>query len=587
MQGTKILIVEDENIVALDMMNRLRQFGYDVVAKASNGRTALKAVEEKTPDLVLMDIKLSGPIDGITTAGKIREIADVPVIFITAYADKETLNRAKVTDAFGYLIKPYNDRELYTNIEIALYKHAMEKRVKESEQWLEVTLNSITDGVIATNKDNTVRFMNPAAEKLSGYSVAESRGRDINTICELSDDAEYSSLLEKDPSRIATHNYFLRSKSGEAIPIEMQKASIGSEKDDIGGSVYVFRDISERRAFELELEKARIKAEAANKAKSTFLANITHELRTPLNSIIGMSELCLEAENDKEIPEYLSIVKEAGVNLLSLINSILDYSTFESGKMTITKDPFKPNILLQRVIDQFIPRLRRKKLRMMLLIKPGVPRTLIGDEGGLRKIVTHLVDNAIKFTSMGEVRVHLSLFDTDRIHIEVQDTGVGMAEQDKERIFSAFTQADGSYTRIFGGPGLGLSIVKNMVDFFKGSIWVNSQKNEGSAFHIVIPFDSEGGEIFEEPFEYIRDFTDDQVYDICPATDAVTVIKTIKDLAVQGEYDKIEEVIVRVKDEWEKLHPEMGEMLFKLVLAARREDIDGLYKELDVCRRLL
>ncbi len=300
-----------------------------------------------------------------------------------------------------------------------------------------------------------------------------------------------------------------------------------------------------------------------------------------------MSELCLTAENDKEIPEYLSIVKEAGVNLLSLINSILDYSTFESGKMTITKNPFKPTILLQRVIDQFIPRLRQKKLRSTLLIKPGVPHILVGDEAVLRKIVTHLVDNAVKFTSIGEVLVHLSLFDTDRIHIEVRDTGVGLDEQEKERVFSAFTQADESYTRKFGGPGLGLSIVKNMVDFYRGSIWVNSQKNEGSDFHVVVPFDSGSGDVFEEPFECIRDFTDGQVFTLCPSTDAVTVIKTIKDLAGQGEYDKVEEVIVSVKDEWEKHHPEMVEVLFKLVLAARREDIDGLYTVLDLCKRLL
>ena len=169
MDNKRILIVEDESIVVLDLEKRLKKMGYLVVAMVTMGEDAFKVASETKPDLVLMDIKLAGKVDGIQTAQYLRDFFALPVIYLTAYADEATLARAKVTQPFGYLIKPFRDQELQSNIEMALYDHKMMRRLEESEKWLTETLNSIRDAVIATNDHIFIRFMNPVAENLTGW----------------------------------------------------------------------------------------------------------------------------------------------------------------------------------------------------------------------------------------------------------------------------------------------------------------------------------------------------------------------------------------------------------------------------------
>jgi len=171
--GPQILVVEDENIVAKDIEHRLKALGYHVPALASSGEEALKRAQETSPDLVLMDIRLKGAMDGVETAEELRRRFNIPVVYLTAYADANTLQRAKVTEPFGYILKPFEERELYTCIEVALYKHQMERRLKESEQWLVTTLQCIGDAVMATDVAGQVKFLNPVAEELTGWKQAE------------------------------------------------------------------------------------------------------------------------------------------------------------------------------------------------------------------------------------------------------------------------------------------------------------------------------------------------------------------------------------------------------------------------------
>ena len=161
MDKARILIVEDQVIVARDEQYTLEDLGYIVVGSSVTGEDAIAKAEEHQPDLVLMDIMLKGEMDGIEAAQQIRERFDIPVIFVTAYADRATLHRAKLIEPFGYILKPFEEADLRTNIEMALYKHEMEKRLKESERWLSATLRSIGDAVIATDAEGQVKFMNP------------------------------------------------------------------------------------------------------------------------------------------------------------------------------------------------------------------------------------------------------------------------------------------------------------------------------------------------------------------------------------------------------------------------------------------
>jgi CheY-like chemotaxis protein len=167
--GTRILVVEDENIVAKDVVNRLKSLGYTVTGTVASGEEAIRMANQNPPDLVMMDIMLKGNMDGIEAARCILDTLDIPVVYLTAYADEKTLHRAKVTEAFGYLLKPFEERELHITIEMALFKHQMEQKLRESEQWLSAILQSITDAVIATDIQGQIRFVNSVAASLTGW----------------------------------------------------------------------------------------------------------------------------------------------------------------------------------------------------------------------------------------------------------------------------------------------------------------------------------------------------------------------------------------------------------------------------------
>jgi CheY-like chemotaxis protein len=189
MTNARLLVVEDESIVARDLQSRLKNMGYDVPAVVAYGEKAIEAAEEHRPDLVLMDIFLKGSIDGIMAAEQIRARLDIPIIFLTAFADPDTLQRAKLTEPFGYILKPFEERELLTTIEMALYKHKMEKRLKESERRMSTTLKSVDDGIIATDTAGKVMLMNPVAEALTGWSEGESVGKELSCVFNIVDEA--------------------------------------------------------------------------------------------------------------------------------------------------------------------------------------------------------------------------------------------------------------------------------------------------------------------------------------------------------------------------------------------------------------
>ena len=264
MDPVRILVVEDEGIVAEDLRRRLTSLGYFVVDSVATGERALASAALHLPDLVLMDIMLQGDMDGITTAEHMLQLRDIPIIYVTAYADDRTLERAKITEPYGYILKPFERRELHTTIEIALYKHRMERRVRDSERWFSTTLRSIGDAVITTDDRGRVTFMNKIAERLTGWSMDESRGRDVGTVFVATDQSTLSGagdvvreiLLTKQPLEMTNHTV-LRTRSGEDVPIDKCASPIRDEKGRVQGVVIVFRDVTERRHAQQAVLKSR------------------------------------------------------------------------------------------------------------------------------------------------------------------------------------------------------------------------------------------------------------------------------------------------------------------------------------------
>lgn len=357
--------------------------------------------------------------------------------------------------------------------------------------------------IMITDTQGVMEYVNPRFTEVTGYTREEALGENPRIVSSGVHGPEFykdlwDTITSGDDWRGEFYN---KKKNGEMYWESSQISPIKDTRGEITHFVAFKEDVTERKRMEIELRSAKEAAEEASHSKSEFLANMSHELRTPMNAIIGMTELVLDTNVDKEQKEYLNIVRQSSGSLLSLLNDILDLSKIEAGKLVLEPIPFNLRESLGETARTLGHQAHKKNLELVYYIDSEVPEQLIGDVGRLRQIVVNLIGNAVKFTESGEIVLKIEVSEelpNDRImlHFLISDTGIGIPEEKQGSIFEKFSQADTSTTRRYGGSGLGLPISASLVSLMDGTIWVESpavfphfcKSGPGSTFHLTAVF---------------------------------------------------------------------------------------------------
>ncbi len=502
MGKANILVVEDEPIVAEDIKESLTDLGYAIVGLAASGEDAILSIERVFPDLILMDIMLEGELDGVQTAEIIRERFDIPVIYLTAYSDEEILDRARITAPHGYLVKPFREKDLKIAIEMALYKHRMEKRIKEREKTLTGVLGTLGDAVVATDIDGRIQFMNRAAEALTGWTCAGATGRPVDEVVRIADGKgaapfrramEHLIALRKpvvlaDRAKLTAADGTERLIGGSASPIMV-------EKDALAGVMIVFEDIGEK----IRLERELLKVQRLD-AIRTLAGGIAHNLNNILSVILGYTEMTLDDVvfvDKASIRDRMEKVLAATYRARDLIQQVMDFS----GQSMVDRRLLQFRSIVREAVEAV--RSARDLSHGVEIIEKYDP----GDEDAfalvepaqVRQIVMNLLMNAVQAVkdAGGVVEVALEpvrlkdgreygradLSPGAYLELTVKDNGSGISSNVMDRIFDPFFTTRGPGE----GIGMGLAVVEGVLRRHGGAVVVESEPGEGTTCRVLLP----------------------------------------------------------------------------------------------------
>ena len=287
MTATRILVVEDEGIVAKDIAQRLRSLGYEVTGVVPSAEKAYEAVATVVPDLILMDIHLKGSVDGIVAAESLRQSHDIPVVFLTAFADVSTLERAKLSEPFGYILKPFEERSLHIHIEMALVKHASEQRLRQREQWITAILHSVKDALLVTDLQGNVTFMNAAAEQLTGWKLEDALGSPIHFVMPFGDKGREGGPTDwvvRNMMPFVSENLQLVFGDGRALSVTCTAVPLYDHSQHMVGVTLGIRNVSPQRQLERQVYEDKRLFEDAVKARTEALVAENALLRRQLRS---------------------------------------------------------------------------------------------------------------------------------------------------------------------------------------------------------------------------------------------------------------------------------------------------------------
>ncbi|HMM60759.1 MAG TPA: ATP-binding protein, partial [Candidatus Rifleibacterium sp.] len=452
---------------------------------------------------------VSCPVDEVLEKGEIIELAsDTTLIARDATARQIADSAAPIRDVDGAI----------KGVALVFHDVTDQYRVREELRRSEERLKTLVANLpgisyrCLNDQHWTMEFISDEVQRLTGYPAEDFIRHAVRSFASVihADDLRANDQIMRNcihGRKPYEMQYRIRRSDGRFIWVFERGQGVYDENGHLLWLDGVIIDIDRRKLAEekvaktlSELEKANAElqeitskarelaaqADQANQAKSEFLANMSHEIRTPMNGIIGMSSLMLDTELSPEQRQYAEVVRSSAENLLALINDILDFSKIEAGKMSLEEINFDLRTTVEDAIEMLAIKAHEKNLELACLVAPEVPSLLVGDPGRLRQIIINLVGNAVKFTEKGEVVITVENEHENEYEVVlkfiIKDTGIGIPEESLGRLFSLFTQVDGSTTRKFGGTGLGLAISKQLATLLSGKIGVQSQLHEGSKF---------------------------------------------------------------------------------------------------------
>lgn len=523
--ASKILVVEDESITAMDFERSLKTFGYEVVAIAPEGKDALNKAADLRPDLVLMDIVLKGEMDGIEVAGKIKADLNIPVIYLTAHPGE--ISRVKLTSPYGYLIKPVGETELMNTIELALHNHKMEVKLKESEERYRRLFDNSNDSIMIYNKEGMILDVNASTCEIFQYTYQDLVGKSIKQLISPSSNC----LIAEMEDNLKRKGHY----DGEILFLENGGREIDTEtsfrkvkfinQDDV---LCISRDITQRKRKEKlihemlkkeeklvknlqtsnkelqstteelqlsnmyltnaqdELNETIKKLEISNSELEQFAYVASHDLQEPLRMISSFTQLLerkYKDELDKGALEYIAFTVDGAKRMQCLINDLLTYS-----RLTSDAEEFV-EVNLDEVLDEALFNLKMEiKENMVVITREPLPHIFV-DYSQMVQLFQNLIGNAIKYKSEKTPIIYIyGQEESENWLFKIEDNGIGIEPEYFERIFQIFRRL---HTKDeYEGTGIGLSICKKIVERHGGQIWVESELGKGSTFCFTIPKNS-------------------------------------------------------------------------------------------------
>ncbi len=517
MNNIRVLVVEDEVSAAEDVRGRLNEMGYPNCSIALNGSEAIQQARQCQPDIILMDIQLNGRHDGIDTAQHIRSELDIPVVYLTALSDDDTIDRMQKTQPFGYLIKPPNNVELRTTIELSLQHHRTQQELRKFSYWLTTTLHSIGDGMIVTDCQGQIQLINPVAQQMLGLDTGYYTDHPITHQVDIYNDSTGESCtqtiiqcIHKSKIMKLPDTAVLRRRDGKMIPVSGTVSPIQSKEKSCIGAILVMQDISRQRQNEIRIAQSQkeielknrdlqmmieesrrlaIQANISNQFKSNFLADISQEIRHPVNTIAGFSCLLQDEIAEERLCEYLSIINHSCHELVDLLDNLSNYTRLETGQYELSIREYPLADLIANIDLSTRSLASRKGLQYQINCSGNLPESIHTDPIRLKQCLINLIDNAIKFTQDGYVHIEVSAASYQNqpaVQFAIIDSGIGIPAEHYALLLNRRPHPNATKTGSHS-HGLGLAVTNHLVRSLQGHIDFQSQPGRGSRFLLIIP----------------------------------------------------------------------------------------------------